>query len=173
MICRFSTAHVFHNHLLVQTTTIYSRVQQQTAWPRIPQPNHILDQCFTVLLLYSRLLAHREWPNEALKSVALSFFNDVEMESEGRPNLLQVGAGVIEPGSPCQHAGSTRKASSLNRWTCITSSAFHLTGKRPGVVLWVQGIKHGIGIVFISNRGAAAAFLAGRGGVMCLHPPER
>ncbi|GFH08631.1 uncharacterized protein HaLaN_03620, partial [Haematococcus lacustris] len=35
----------------------------------------------------------REWPNEALKSVALSFFRDVEMESEAQPNLL---AGVVE-----------------------------------------------------------------------------
>lgn len=35
----------------------------------------------------------REWPMEALKSVASSFFTDVELESDSNPQLLQVREG--------------------------------------------------------------------------------
>ena len=34
----------------------------------------------------------REWPMEALRSVAVSFFTDVELDSATNPHLLQVGA---------------------------------------------------------------------------------
>lgn len=40
----------------------------------------------------------REWPMEALKSVASSFFTDVELESDSNPQLLQVRGGGGEAG---------------------------------------------------------------------------
>jgi len=35
----------------------------------------------------------QEWPEEALRSVAVNFYADVELSSEAHPQLLEVGKG--------------------------------------------------------------------------------
>ena len=49
----------------------------------------------------------REWPMEALRSVAVSFFTDVELDSAANPHLLQVGAF---PSHPSPHCGQPAPA---------------------------------------------------------------
>jgi len=44
----------------------------------------------THLCLHPPTHRFQEWPDEALKSVAMSFYSDVELSSDAHPRLLEV-----------------------------------------------------------------------------------